>query len=440
MPVASHARRRITPRIRRQFARVRRLREESATWIRAAFGQARDTARSHIRRVTQEYRQELARRRADDEQATVSLVTMAGLLVLLRGPYRRAVSQAALAAQAATIASQTQAINAGQDDGWQQIEQIAGDVAVTAGIIALSRYGQSGYNGEPLSSYYADMADQAWEKAETGAMAAAANGVAADDLAALLESGFDSTASRALLIDETEIMLGYRDGLFANYAANPALVVAWQWSAFGPNPCPTCENKNGQVFPMEEEFDSHPRCFPAGVMVSGPRATGSTARWYIGEMIEIETARGYFLPVTPNHPILTPEGWVSAGALAEGGYVISYSGSEGSATASIIDPNDYQAPALIEQVAVSFGGAFPMSAKRMPTAAEDFHGDGKGSQVHIVRAYRQLRRDFDSAILEPFRQQQFCWRHMAKTLLAGEGDLALMNRLVGGRDVPQAGR
>lgn len=268
MTISAPVRQHVTPLVLRQHAHLRRIREGSARRIRQAFGQARDQARPHIAQFTDAYGAELARRRREAEDATVSLVWLAGFLALLYGPLTRSVSQATLIAQGATIASQTQAINDGQHDGWQQVQQIAENAAVTAALIALSRYGISGYNGSALSSFYAQMAQQAWQKAQTAAMAAAANGASAESLLTALEAGFDSSASRALLIDETEIMLGYRDGLFASFAANPAFVAGWMWSALGPDPCPECEANNGQVFAMEEEFDSHPRCWCVPIPLS----------------------------------------------------------------------------------------------------------------------------------------------------------------------------
>src|SRR3954464_974526 len=51
-----------------------------------------------------------------------------------------------------------------------------------------------------------------------------------------------------------------------------------------------------------------------------------TRHWYEGSLVTIKTASGNELSVTPNHPILTRSGWISASTLKEGDGVISGDG------------------------------------------------------------------------------------------------------------------
>lgn len=194
--------------------------------------------------------------------------------------------------------------------------------------------------------------------------------------------------------------------------------------------CPLCASLHRKVFDVRSDlfkrfFDpSHIGCFPAGVVVSGPRAVASTARWYAGEIIELRTAAGHFVPVTPNHPILTPKGWVAAGLLQEGDYVVS--GGNGERVGALVDPDDYQVPALIEEVVGAFDNALGGIAVRMPVSAEDFHGDGCGSKICVVRSDGLLGDAFDTPLCEPHLKQLLAGGDVGSVGLAGEGHSAAL--------------
>lgn len=168
-----------------------------------------------------------------------------------------------------------------------------------------------------------------------------------------------------------------------------------------------CRAANGRNFSASQRpligwpGSVHPHCFPAGTTVSGPRAVASTARWYEGDLVEIETRSGAVLTATPNHPVLTVEGWVAAGLLVEGHEVVREVFSQRPVRGH---PNDYQQPALIEDVARSLGSASSVSTARVPVTAENFHGDGLGSQVAVVRTDSLLRDDWYAASMQPSRE------------------------------------
>jgi SPP1 gp7 family putative phage head morphogenesis protein len=165
--------------------------------------------------------------------------------------------------------------------------------------------------------------------------------------------------------------------------------------------CPLCEaNAADGPTPLGAAFTSgaahppqHPHCFPAGVVVTGPSAVAATARRYEGDLVTIVFTDGEEVPVTPNHPVLTPDGWVSAGDLHEGADVLR--ALDADAVTRSVCPDDRQAVARIEDVAAAFGETGPVSAVLVPVAPEDFHGDGAGDdEVEVVRALRhaQLHR------------------------------------------------
>lgn len=135
-------------------------------------------------------------------------------------------------------------------------------------------------------------------------------------------------------------------------------------------------------------------CFPAGTKVSGCIRT-ATRHWYEGEIVEISTAGGHQLSGTPNHPILTPKGWVALGALKEGDDLIARSDSgharNGSGPARDVD---HVEPA-IEQVFDALARA--ADTVRVPRLAVDFHGDLPTENVDVVRSNSSLWLGIDPA-------------------------------------------
>lgn len=169
-----------------------------------------------------------------------------------------------------------------------------------------------------------------------------------------------------------------------------------------PPSCSRCVILAGKRFAWNQGFQRHPNCFPAGVVVSGPSPEGATRRWYEGELVTLTTASGEQLPATANHPILTSRGWVPANLIKEGDYVVRSTSGEG-ATPLVI-PDHKQVPSLIEDV----WSAFSVNGlDRMPTTAEDFHGDGQDGHVDVVYADGSLLDGVQAAFGEHVVQHGF---------------------------------
>jgi hypothetical protein len=138
-----------------------------------------------------------------------------------------------------------------------------------------------------------------------------------------------------------------------------------------------------------------------------------TVREFVGEVVTIRIASGEELTATPNHPIATPGGWVPIAELAMGDHVLRSTRSEREVLP--VDPDVDDIPPCIEDVAKTF----PVAFGPMPTAAEDFHGDGAGSEIHVVRTDRFLMDDLPASVTEHVREQKF-----------GGGDVAVGSPLV----------
>ncbi len=120
-------------------------------------------------------------------------------------------------------------------------------------------------------------------------------------------------------------------------------------------------------------------CVVGDTRVSGPSIRAGYRRKYTGEIITISTAGGHELTVTPNHPILTKNGWVAAGALTEGDYVFSRSDLNRKGG---ISPNVNECQPLIQEVfsALDVGGII----RNLPASAGNFHGDISDHEIDVV--------------------------------------------------------
>ena len=180
------------------------------------------------------------------------------------------------------------------------------------------------------------------------------------------------------------------------------------------NSCARCLILAGTFYEWNRGFQRHPKCFPAGVVVSGPGAHAATRRWYEGELAVISTASGQQLPATGNHPVLTTRGWVPAHLVQVGDYVVRSTLAEGAVP--LVVPDERQVPARIEDHWRA-GGVGPLL--QMPTTAEDFHGDGGHGHVDVVLADRLLWDWSQAASGEPTAHQSLGRRvGLSSSLLA----------------------
>ena len=224
--------------------------------------------------------------------------------------------------------------------------------------------------------------------------------------AAEMQRAWGVPLTDALRIARTEHVRAHRMATMDSYRRNPHVVKGWTWaSALIPGrTCEACVAMNGTHHSLEETLDDHPNglCHPGWVLASGPASVAATSRHYDGELVSIRTASGTELTLTPNHPVLTLSGWVAGGLLQEGNYVVC--GVFGENAAASVNKNDYQVPTGVKEIAESFGMVF----REVPCAAEDFHGDGVGSEVYVVRANGLLGYGLNAAICEPLLQHLFC--------------------------------
>ena len=108
-----------------------------------------------------------------------------------------------------------------------------------------------------------------------------------------------------------------------------------------------------------------------------------------GSLIRVRTAAGVDFTCTPNHPILTPDGWIPAAFLHEGDHLlITRVGDDGSLTRN---GNVYHVHSSIEALHDSLESLG--NSERISMSNFDFHGDVPTSDVEVVSKERLLRND-----------------------------------------------
>jgi intein/homing endonuclease len=124
-------------------------------------------------------------------------------------------------------------------------------------------------------------------------------------------------------------------------------------------------------------------------------------RWYEGEVIRVNSFDSQ-LDITPNHPVLTPKGWIAAGLLKKGDYIVKAVHKSD----ALVKSNDInKRPPTIDEIfsALSVEG----SMQSIFGASSQFHGDGSEGEVDIVWANRPLSFNFVSTPLQSAQQFSF---------------------------------
>ena len=227
---------------------------------------------------------------------------------------------------------------------------------------------------------------------------------------------------RAENIARTESMTAVNEGrsslweqLKEEGAAPPGQKKEWDSSADAAV-CATCRMMHGKrvllgepwVLPDGEQVNAppaHPSCLPRDVIVGDASVRALVRRRYVGDIINIETSGGMVLPVTPNHPILTPKGWVAAKFIQHGDEVFSRPLGE-RVPLSPFHPNGHGVPASIEDEFESAWLARAMSFAKVPSSSVQFHGDGgSDGEVDVVYPDGLFTRGGNASGMEPRLEQ-----------------------------------
>lgn len=157
------------------------------------------------------------------------------------------------------------------------------------------------------------------------------------------------------------------------------------------------EFSNGLMFPADPDGDD-PReiynCFVADTTVAVDSDIIRTYKHrYTGELVSIETASGVKFTCTPNHPILTPSGWIGANTFNEGDDILI--ASIGDEILSGRNPDVYH---VFPGFDTLHNLVNKVGSKRVRVLGVNFHGDIPASDVEIITKKCFLRSNRDSSV------------------------------------------
>lgn len=228
-------------------------------------------------------------------------------------------------------------------------------------------------------------------------------------VAALIRDDFGGVLTDALRTARTVQIRAYNEATRANYVANNDIVTGWIWaSAADDRTCESCWAMHGTKHGLDETLDDHyqGRCYPGDSLVSGESVEALISRRYDGDLITISTSSGQLFSVTPDHPILTDNGWIVAKELQFGFNVINYTGEQ--RTSSSVRPNEYHGPTKIEDVARSLSMVWLGS---VPGTSENFYGYRANPNINVINPNSFLRNNVVSA--KPRTKNNFTCRLLA---------------------------
>lgn len=148
-------------------------------------------------------------------------------------------------------------------------------------------------------------------------------------------------------------------------------------------------------------------CVLGDTLISSPAIRTAYRRKYTGEILVIHVAGGEELSITPNHPILTEWGWVNAGLLNKGDYIIKRANGDGMAGISPdVDKNISSIANIFDTLSVG------RKVFTFPISSSDFHGDVSNGEVDII---------FTNSFLRDGRKGGFS-EHVEKRILGNTPD------------------
>lgn len=128
-------------------------------------------------------------------------------------------------------------------------------------------------------------------------------------------------------------------------------------------------------------------CLPADTLVDAAVMRAASRRWYEGDLAEVRTRDGREFRATANHPMLTHRGWIAAGQVTEGDYLVCDRRED--RAGALGDQNVAHPPSTLGEIFDAAAAVGPL--ERRVGSYPDFHGDGREVDAWIARPDRELR-------------------------------------------------
>ena len=224
--------------------------------------------------------------------------------------------------------------------------------------------------------------------------------------ATLLTSGSEWWENRAKVIARTETNRAWNAGVLAaaQYYQPPAgrgWMKVWDTDVDG-HERPAHKRAEGQARSLSDTFQvggedlrfpGDPAGSPANVIncvtgstqIVAPQILAAYRYWNNGPTLSILTAQGRILTVSPNHPVLTVQGWVLACQLVQGDNLVSHRIPD---HLTGLEPHVQAQPVMAQDVFDALDLAWP--GKWVSGLDVDFHGDRPQGEVKVVLPDREL--------------------------------------------------
>lgn len=253
------------------------------------------------------------------------------------------------------------------------------------------------------------------------------------------KDGIMSAASRdAEALIRTSVNSIAQSARLETFKANDDVVKGVQWlSTLDVSTTPQCQALSGSAWTLDGEklegteldFPGPPpvhfSCFPGDTHVSAVGdVSAKSCRPYKGNLVIIHTSSGLKLSCTPNHPILTRNGWVPAHLIKKGFDVVRSLRSEWRGW--VENHNDNDVTARIENFPVSLFCSGRMGSMEVPVSTKDFHGDVLRPEIAVIYADSYLLNKIYPSLIQPAMEDAFLFRHSYSPLLSNFGDLFSM--------------
>lgn len=238
-----------------------------------------------------------------------------------------------------------------------------------------------------------------------------------------LKQRYDITQARAELIARDQNNKATSAMNRARQAELGITEAVWLHSHGGKKPRKTHIANHGKRYSTAEGwYDPDPKvrkriwpgelinCFPGSTKIQFAHGVGKAyRRWYRGDLTEIIADANEALRATPNHPVLTPNGWRPIGSLHEGDYVVKLRED----CVETVMPEGYEndaKPMIIE----IFDALAKAGSRGLEVSLRDqFHGDGlSNGYVDVVFAARAL--SFGRQLLSHESEKQIAFSESAQ--------------------------
>jgi len=299
-----------------------------------------------------------------------------------------------------------------------------------------------------------DIVETTLERTRASLATGLEEGESIDDIAKRLD---DFTEARAETIARTEVQTAVQGGKLAGFEDIGITGKIWQ---LAPGGCPICKRivdendgtgqKSGVVSTQVPFWPAgvpivgadgstftprgpvlappaHPNCFVPDTRVGRIGTFAGMRAAYSGPVVDLETASGRRLTVTPEHPILTAGGFVPAGQINDGEDLVCGSLGHWPGGAGVA-PDDDHAPTTIAEVFDSLSVSLGVSAATVPVAPEDLHGDAvfTEGQIDVVAIDCLLGDRINAPLAEMGEQLGLLGAVGLADSLASEGNQASM--------------